>query len=230
MEAKLCGAQECFTGSCKPIWASPSGAGFSDSSGWQGRKPPTFLFVASCYLPLFYPLQAELRREKEEETKNAHALAPTSLSQPSLSPRPVFCLAFRPERSQTFESRETEINQSTEPFCPAHPPPAVTQGPGRVLGSPAGKRGPMRPFGRGVRGRGWKGSWPRGPRGSGGTPPQDGSRLAPRPSGESRRRWAPEAAQTARVSAGLAPGPGSGPPPPPPPSPRTGCSPVAATG
>ncbi|XP_052514616.1 translation initiation factor IF-2-like [Budorcas taxicolor] len=39
------------------------------------------------------------------------------------------------------------------------------------------------------------------------------------PSGGSRRRWAPAAAQTARVSAGLAPGPGSGPPPPPPPLP-----------
>lgn len=136
MEAKLCGAQECFTGSCKPIWASPSGAGFSDSSGRQGRKPLTFLFVASCYLPLFYPLQAELRREKEEETKNAHALAPTSLSQPSLSPRPVFCLAFRPERSQTFESRETEINQSTEPFCPAHPPHPCYSGSGKGVGVP----------------------------------------------------------------------------------------------
>lgn len=37
------------------------------------------------------------------------------------------------------------------------------------------------------------------------------------PSVGSRRRWAPAAAQTDRVSSGLAPGPGTGPPPPPPP-------------
>lgn len=63
--------------------------------------------------------------------------------------------------------------------------------------------------------------WPREPRGSGRIPPRPGSRLALLLSRGSRRGWAPAAAQTARVSTGLAPGPGSEPPPPPPaPPPR----------
>ena len=56
-------------------------------------------------------------------------MAPTSLSGPSVSPLPLFRLALRPERFQTFESLtwegETEINQLTEPPFPALRPPVL---------------------------------------------------------------------------------------------------------
>lgn len=66
-----------------------------------------------------------------------------------------------------------------------------------------------------MRGRGRK-ERPRERRGPGRISSRYDTRWALLPSGGSRRRWAPAAAQPDCVSAGLAPGPGSGPPPPPP--------------
>lgn len=80
MEAKLSNTQECLTGSCKPQLAfSLSRA--ADSCGPQARKPPSFLFIASSIISHSSTLcKQSSKGKRKKETKNAYALAPTSLS------------------------------------------------------------------------------------------------------------------------------------------------------
>ena len=98
MEAMLSSTQECLTGSCKPELAFPLSRA-ANSCGLQARKPPSFPFIASSLISHSSTLcKQSSKGKKKEETKNAYALAPTSLSQPSVSPRPLLCLALLPER------------------------------------------------------------------------------------------------------------------------------------
>ena len=96
----------------------------------SGHSSSLWLPHQFSVLPL--SLQSSKARKRKEGTKNAYALAPTSLSQPSVSPGPPFCLAPGPERFQTLRKPdlggETGINPLTDPLFPTHPPPLSREG------------------------------------------------------------------------------------------------------
>lgn len=131
-EAKLSSAQKSLTRSCKLE------LGFSPlplrvlvpltPQDHEAGNGPVLFFVAHSPIPSSSTLckRSSKEKKKKDDTKNAYALAPASLSQPSVSPWPPFCLALRPERFQTFESLtwkgETGIDHLTDALFPTQPP------------------------------------------------------------------------------------------------------------
>lgn len=185
-------------------WAPGHGESWppAHSSGPRRGSLPGLLRAALSPISVLLPFA-----NGREETKNAETLAPTSLSEPSVSLWPPFCLSLCPEHFQTFESltweEETGINQLSDPLFPTHPLPlSLNVGEGcrgsrpcgrvGIRGGLCGRRGGLRER------RGWRAS------------PPGGTRLALLPPGGSRKRWAPAATPTGCVLRGSLPGPARG--------------------